>query len=136
MLKAQWIFLLIFLLLLTPITATASDFDGTKPLICALKDDFECGPDGCERVTSEAINLPQFLRLNFKDKQITTVREGAAGRTTRIDRLDRREGSLFLQGVEIGLAWSLVISEANGKMVLTMAGDQVGFVVFGACTTP
>jgi hypothetical protein len=136
MLKAQWIFLLVFLLLLTPITVPASDFDGIKPLICALKDDFECGPDGCERVTSEAINLPQFLRLNFKEKQITTVREGVQARTTKMERAESLESSLFVQGLENNLAWSLVIDKAAGKMVMTIAGDQVGFVVFGACTTP
>jgi len=134
--KAQWIFLLIFLLLLTPITVPAADFDGSKSLICALKDDFECSPDGCERVTSEAINLPQFLRLNFKEKQITTVREGVQVRTTKMERVESPGNNLFLQGVENNLAWSLVIDQTAGKMVMTIAGDQVGFVVFGACTTP
>jgi hypothetical protein len=121
---------------LIPATAPAGDFDGSKPLICALKDNFECGPDGCERVTSEAINLPQFLRLNFKDKQITTVREGVQVRTTKMERAENLESSLFVQGLENNLAWSLVIDKAAGKMVMTIAGDQVGFVVFGACTTP
>ena len=93
--KTQWIFLLIFLLLLIPTTAPAADFDGSKPLICALKDNFECSPDGCERVTSEAINLPQFLRLNFKDKQITTVREGVQVRTTRMERVETRKAIYF-----------------------------------------
>jgi len=134
--KAKVIILTVFLLLLAPSLVPASDFDGIKPLICALKDDFECGPDGCERVTSEAINLPQFLRLNFKDKQITTVREGVQARTTKMDRADSLGSHLFLQGLENNLAWSLVIDQAAGKMVLTVAGDQVGFVVFGACTTP
>lgn len=134
--KAQWIFLLIFLLLLTPITAPAADFDGTKSLICALKDDYECSPDGCERVTSEAINLPQFLKLNFKDKQITTVREGVQVRTTKMDRVDSPGSNLFLQGLENNLAWSLIIDKAAGKMMLTIAGDEAGFVIFGACTTP
>jgi hypothetical protein len=134
--KAKVIILTVFFLLLVPSLVPASDFDGTKPLICALKDDFECGPDGCERVTSEAINLPQFLRLNFKDKQITTVREGVQVRTTKMERVDSPGSNLFLQGVENNLAWSLVIDQAAGKMVLTVAGDQVGFVVFGACTTP
>ena len=128
--------LLIFLLLLTPITVPAADFDGSKSLICALKDDFECSPDGCERVTSEAINLPQFLRLNFKEKQITTVREGVQVRTTKMERVESPGNNLFLQGVENNLAWSLVIDQTAGKMVMTIAGDQVGFVVFGACTTP
>jgi hypothetical protein len=134
--KAQWILLPLFLLLLTTSSAPAADFDGTKSLICALKDDFECLPDGCERVTSESINLPQFIRLDFKDKKLSTVREGVQVRTTPLERLDRQGGNLYLGGLEMGLVWSMVISEANGKMVLTMAGDQVGFMIFGACTTP
>lgn len=133
--KAQWLFLPLFLLLLPP-SAPAADFDGSKPLICALKDNFECGPDGCERVTSEAINLPQFLRLNFKEKQITTIREGAQVRTTRIENADARNGKLFLRGLENDLVWSLVIDENSGKMILSITGDEAGFVVFGACTTP
>jgi hypothetical protein len=134
--KAKWIILPLLFLLLAPSSAPAADFDGSKSLICALKDDYECSPDGCERVTSEAINLPQFLRLNFKDKQITTVREGVQARTTRMEKVDSLGGNLFLQGLENNLAWNLVIDQAAGKMVLTVAGDQVGFVVFGACTTP
>ncbi len=121
---------------LTPITAPASDFDGSKLLICALKDNFECSPDSCERVTSEAINLPQFLRLNFEEKQITTIREGVQVRTTKMERAETLESSLFVQGLENNLAWSLVIDKATGKMVLTIAGDEAGFVIFGACTTP
>jgi hypothetical protein len=128
--------LLLLILLLIPVTVPAADFDGSNPLICALKDNFECGPDGCERVTSEAINLPQFLRLNFKEKQITTIREGVQVRTTKMERVESQGNNLFLQGVENNLAWSLVIDQTAGKMVMTIAGDQAGFVVFGACTTP
>ena len=57
-------------------------------------------------------------------------------RTTKMERAESLESSLFVQGLENNLAWSLVIDKAVGKMVLTIAGDQVGFVVFGACTTP
>jgi hypothetical protein len=134
--KARWILLPLFLWLLIPSPVPAADFDGSKSLICALKDDFECGPDGCERVTSEAINLPQFLRLNFKEKQITTVREGVQVRTTKMERMESLGSNLFVQGLENNLAWSLVIDQSSGRMVLTVAGDQAGFVVFGACTTP
>jgi hypothetical protein len=134
--KARWILLPLFLLLLPPSPVPAADFDGSKSLICALKDDFECSPDGCERVTSEAINLPQFLRLHFKEKQITTVREGVQVRTTKMERMESLGSNLFVQGLENNLAWSLVIDQSSGRMVLTVAGDQAGFVVFGACTTP
>ncbi len=43
------------------------------------------------------------------------------------------DGILILQGVEDGKGWSMVITEANGKMALTAAGDQEAFVIFGAC---
>jgi len=134
--KNQWLFLILLGWLLIPAAAPAADFDGSQPLICALKDNFECGPDGCERVTSEAINLPQFLRLNFREKQITTIREGAQVRTTRIEKADSRDGKMFLRGLENDLVWSLVIADDSGRMVLTIAGDEAGFVIFGACTTP
>ena len=32
--------------------------------------------------------------------------------------------------------WTLTINESTGYMVLSVAGDQVAFVVFGACTRP
>jgi hypothetical protein len=131
----QWI-VLVGMAVLLPWNAAAADFDGSKPLICALMGNFECDPDGCERVTSEGINLPQFIRLDFEGKKISTIREGVQARTTRIEKSYRSEGSFYLQGLENGLAWSLVIAESNGKMVLTMAGDQIGFMIFGACTTP
>ena len=132
----RWMLYLLLVWPLIPATASTADFDGSKPLICALKDNFECGPDGCERVASEAINLPQFLRLNFKEKQITTIREGAQVRNTRIENVDKRNGKMFLRGLENDLVWSLVIAEDSGRMVLSIAGDETGFVIFGACTTP
>jgi hypothetical protein len=128
--------ILVMAALLLPGTVFAAGIDGSKPLICALMNNFECGSDGCQRVTSEGINLPEFLRIDFQGKKVTTVNEGVQIRTTKIERIDRVDGHLYLQGWESGMAWSLVISENDGKMVLTMAGGQVGFALFGACTTP
>ena len=44
-------------------------------------------------------------------------------------------GSIEIWDKEVrdGAGWSMAISEETGKMVLTESGDQVGFVVFGAC---
>jgi hypothetical protein len=41
---------------------------------------------------------------------------------------------LILQGVENGKGWTLSINETTGKMVLTVSGDEEGFVAFGVCT--
>jgi len=59
---------------------------------------------------------------------------------SRIENLEHIDGKLILQGAEDGYkevrdgaGWSMAISEETGKMVLTESGDQVGFVIFGAC---
>jgi len=41
---------------------------------------------------------------------------------------------LILQGVQEGLGWSLSIAKKNGAMALTVSGDDLAFVIFGACT--
>lgn len=64
--------------------------------------------------------------------------EGKQG--TAIERMERVDGKLILQGAEDGvenvrdgLGWTVAISEEAGKAILTASGEQVAFVVFGAC---
>ncbi len=126
------------------LTAMAGDFDGSKPLICALMDLVECQPGAkCQSVTAEELGLPQFFRINFQEKKISGTQSGGSERGTAIEHLKKVDGKLIIQGAEDGVeevrdgvGWSLAIAEENGKLVLTASGDEVGFVVFGACTLP
>ncbi len=129
---------------LISLPALAGDFDGSKPLLCAVMDIVECGPGGnCQKVMAEEIGIPQFLRINFKEKKISATQSSGSKRSTTIKNSEHVDGKLILQGAEDGvedvrdgLGWSIAISEESGKMVLTASGDEVGFVVFGACTLP
>jgi len=54
--------------------------------------------------------------------------------------MERIDGKLILQGAEDGyesvrdgLGGTIAISEGTGRVVMTASGDQVAFVVFGAC---
>jgi len=124
--------------------AVAGDFDGSKPMLCAVMDIVECGPDGnCQKVTVEDVSIPQFLKINSKEKKITATQTSGSKRSTTIKNIEHVDGKLILQGAEDGIegvrdgvGWSLAIAEDTGKMVLTASGDEVGFVVFGACTLP
>lgn len=78
---------------------------------------------------AEDINVPQFIRLDFVAKTIN-----ARGRTAPMQSQGRADGMLAVQGFEGGRAYSITISEASGKLVGAIAGDEEGFVVFGACT--
>jgi hypothetical protein len=117
----------------------AADFDGSKPLLCAPSSYTECTTMGCERVDAAAIRAPRFLQIDAKRKRIEPV-GGGAGRTSKIDHVERVDGKLIVQGVEDGvedvrdgLGYSIAISETTGDMVLSAAGDGVSFTAFGAC---
>ena len=120
--------------------AMAGNFDGSKALICAAVDVVECLPGGeCNRVEAQEIAFPDFVRLNFEKKEIRTQQSGHEKRKTDIEHMERVGGKLIIQGAENAhegatdsLGWSMTIDEENGKMVLSAAGTEAAFVVFGA----
>ena len=82
-----------------------------------------------------------FKRVDFKEKKLIGIQQSKNGPPSPIERMERVDGKLILQGAEDGvegvrdgLGWTLAISEEIGRMVLTASGDNVGFVIFGACT--
>ena len=124
--------------------AVAGDFDGSKELICAVMDVVECQPGGkCQQVTAEDVGIPLFLKINFKEKKISATHADGSKRSTKIENFEKIDGKIIIQGAEDGIegvrdgvGWSLAIAEETGKTVLTASGDEVGFVIFGACTLP
>jgi len=124
--------------------AVAGDFDGSKPLICAVMDLIECQPGGkCQKVTAEDVGIPHFLKINFKEKEISSTQPDGSKKSTKIENFEKIDGKIIIQGAEDGvegvrdgLGWSLAIAEETGKTVLTASGDEVAFVIFGACTLP
>jgi hypothetical protein len=134
--------LIILGICLVPLAAVAGDFDGSRPLIFSVISVFECTPNGnCLPVTAESIELPQFLKIDFRKKTITPTSKTDGKPASRIERMERIDGKLMLQGAEDGvenvrdgLGWTMAISEDTGRVVLTASGEEVAFVVFGACT--
>ena len=127
-----------------PLRALAGDFDGSKPLLCASMKVFECtAGEGCVEVLPEDINAPQFFRVDVKAGSINVTHADGVTKSTTIERTERVDGKLILQGaedgiegVQDGLGWTMAIREDSGKIVLTASGDEVAFIVFGACTRP
>jgi len=109
------------------------EMDGSKPVVCAIMETFQCAPgQECIRGNAESVRLPYFFQVNFQEKEILATREGK-DETTKIDRIERQGGMWILQGIELR-GWTITVSETTGKMVLSAAGDEEGFVLFGACT--
>jgi hypothetical protein len=136
--------LMVIVICIFPLTAVAGNFDGSKELICSVMDIVECGPGGkCRKVTAEEAGIPYFFKINFKDKKISATHADGSNRVTAIERLEKVDNKVIIQGAEEaledvrdGVGWSAAIGEDTGKMVLTASGDDVGFVIFGACTIP
>ena len=126
------------------VSAVAGNFDGSKELICSVMDIVECQPGGkCQEVTAEEVGIPHFFKIDFKSKKISATRADGSKRSTDIENFEKVDSKVIIQGAEDGVkdvrdgvGWSAAIAEDSGKMVLTASGDDVGFVVFGACTIP
>jgi hypothetical protein len=116
--------------------------DGSEPVICASVTIMECVPDGtCQRINAEEAGIPRFLRVDFAGQRITRTRPNGDDVSSQIERSETVDGRLILQGAEDGfegvsdgIGWSLSIDEETGSMVITGSGEDVAFVIFGACT--
>lgn len=125
---------------ISPLGLGAAGFDGSSPLICAFSSAMECRPsEDCERVEVSEIRLPAFVNIDFDEHRIEGRVEN--GKTTTIENLEHIDGKLILQGAEDGVegerdgtGWTVTISEETGNMVVVAAGEDVAFIVFGACT--
>ena len=114
------------------IAAAEDSFDGTKTLLCASLEAMDCTPgEQCEKGLPEEIGAPQFLRIDFANKEIIGPKH-----TTAIQRIEKGDEQLTLQGSEVGMGWTLALDRTTGKMTVTLAGGEQAFVIFGVCTVP
>ncbi|MEJ2661841.1 MAG: hypothetical protein P8Z73_14110 [Desulfobacteraceae bacterium] len=133
---------ILILICFLPFSAVAGDFDGSKTLLCCFTKILECVEyEDCQERTPEQVNLPRFVDINFTEKKISPSQGGEEARKTDIERLEHIDGKLIIggaedgvEGVTDGFGWSMAISEQTGRLALTVSGDQVGFIAFGACT--
>jgi hypothetical protein len=124
-------------------TAIAADFDGSETLMCSFAKITECD-DGeqCRNVTNDSVDAPDFVKLDFKKKQVVAISAGVENAPDDIDNVINLANYVVVQGVQGGaentansLAWSATINHDSGHVTLAAAGEKAAFVIFGACTT-
>jgi hypothetical protein len=114
----------------------AQPIDGSKALLCAAMEAIHCAAAGeCAAGSAEAINFPEFFRVDFDAKAITSTRSDGSKRTTPMEEVSHSETGILMHGAQAEFGWSMVISD-QGKTTLAVSGDREGFIVFGACTVP
>ena len=75
-----------------------------------------------------------WREVDLKDKKLSTTKASGENRSTPIRNLVREDGKIFLQGVELGRAFSFVIDEKSGMLSVAVAREGITVSVFGACT--
>jgi len=118
------------LALLTAGIASASDFDGSKRLICAPVEAMDCAPgEQCTSGRPNDVGAPNFLRIDFAQKVIIGPKQ-----TTPILFMDKSSTQILLQGTELGYGWTLALDQERGTMTATLVNREEAFVLFGSCT--
>ncbi len=118
---------------MVPYQLASAKYDGSFPLLCAPIQAIECGVgDDCHRGTDDSVDIPQFLKNDLEEK--INMAPDESEKKAVIKSLEHVDGKKIMQGMQNVRGWTMVISEESGKMSATISDDQVGFVLFGACT--
>ena len=113
--------------------ARVSAADEPGPWLCAPTEEIACEESGkCDTNAFESLNLPPFIKIDLVSKQMSGTEEGRA-EAAAVERVERVEGRLILQGVQDGRGWSVVIVEESGNMTLSVSGEDNAWVAFGDC---
>ena len=113
----------------------AEDVTGVTRMICASGQAQICLETGeCYAAMPFELGVPDFVIIDTKKGTISTTKASGLNRFTEFTKSERKEGLIYLQGVEGGRAFSFVIHEATGRMTAAIARDGLSVTVFGACT--
>lgn len=126
------------LLVLGVATAAGAEalFDGTKPLLCASSDAYDCSADTtCVETSPEGLGVPDLMRVDPSAKTISALDVELRDESSEIGSVQQAEGRLVLSGNDgEGRGWTLTIQQDTGDSVLTVTDATTGLIVFGECT--
>jgi hypothetical protein len=128
----QTALLITFLLAAAP--CVADDVSGASQLLCAARSAASCTPSGCSAISLDEFNIPDFVQVDLKESVLRTTVASGTPRATPIASVTRRDGNAYLQGVEMGRAWSILIVETTGQLTFSVAREELSVTVFGVCT--
>lgn len=115
----------------------ASAFDGSAKLICAVNSITACTDTGrCITGEARSFDLPQFIAVDFANKEVRTARDSGKRAASPILHQTTERNQLLLQGVENGHGWTMSIDSRHGRMSVGSVGEDVNYLMTGACINP
>jgi len=114
----------------------ADNLHGVDRFLCATVQIVVCVEEGdCYDVLASEADVPEFVVVDVKNKMLSTTKASQANRVTKIGTMSRTDGHIYLQGVELGRAFSFVIDEESGHATVAVSRDGLTVTVFGSCTS-
>ena len=115
--------------------ASADPLTGVDRFVCATSQVQIClEGDTCYSASPWELDVPEFVVIDLDKKTISTTESSGEKRSTSFNNVTNDDGTIFLQGMEGGRAFSFVIDEATGYISVAVARDGFVVSVFGACT--
>ena len=115
--------------------ALADNLTGEDELLCAPGYVTHCSSGGdCETKPSDVFGIPSFLRFDLDDEVMRTSEASEDELATPIQSVTRANGEIYLQGVENGRMFSILIDETTGDGALAIIADGETATAFLACT--
>jgi hypothetical protein len=113
----------------------ADSLQNVDRLLCAAGQVLACFEEGdCVSLLPEEADVPQFVVVDLANKVVSTTRASNENRSTAFASMVRSDGVIYLQGIELGRAFSFVIDEVSGRITVAVSRDGLSVTVFGACT--
>ena len=123
------------LALLFALPLAADMLADTDRMLCVPGPVFHCVADGgCKSELPEDEFIPEFIEVDLKRKTLATTQASGEDRSTPIKSQQRAAGYIYLQGVENGRTFSMVMSENTGDLTFVVATDGETATMFGDCT--
>ena len=120
--------------LFLPAVASA-DLSETTGLLCAHSNAYECSsPLECKAVDLDDLDIARFLEFDLDKGTVKSLDIYQPREERKIPNIERNDGAIVISGILKEFAFGLSITEETGEMVMTAAGLNHGYVVFGACT--
>ena len=125
----------LFLALLMTAPVVADSIKDAGRLLCVPGNVLHCvNGNACSSELPESENIPDFIEVDLKKKTLSATKASGEDRSTPILSQARSGGYIYLQGVENGRTFSMVISESTGELTFVVATDGETASMFGECT--
>ena len=123
---------LALVLLAAPLSSQAA-LDTSAPLVCAIVDVFDCSGDQCIEVESEAVGVPDLVRVDPGAKTITALDPELESALSKLESLEVEEGKLVARALAADRSLVLAIDQASGDATLTVSDVKLTLVSYGEC---